>query len=109
MVAQAIAKNEANYKALFRKAKALGEQGFYEKAVKILTDVKSKSPAGQATIVVLLTSSLTMRDQMPLHAIRNFHGFESLTTNAKRLIRKSSRVSELQKACSKLTSICQVS
>ncbi|KAH6913178.1 hypothetical protein BKA70DRAFT_1262108 [Coprinopsis sp. MPI-PUGE-AT-0042] len=45
---KAIAKNEANYKALFRKAKALGEQGFYEKAVKILTDVKSKSPADAA-------------------------------------------------------------
>ena len=29
---------------MFRKGKALGEQGFYEKAVKILTEVKDKNP-----------------------------------------------------------------
>ncbi|KAF9468014.1 hypothetical protein BDZ94DRAFT_1294517 [Collybia nuda] len=42
---KALAKNENNYKALFRKGKALGEQGFYEKAVKILEDVKAKNPS----------------------------------------------------------------
>jgi len=31
---------------LFRKGKALGEQGFFEKAVKILEDVKEKNPSG---------------------------------------------------------------
>lgn len=31
---------------MFRKAKALGEQGFFEKASKILEDLRSKSPAG---------------------------------------------------------------
>lgn len=43
---QALAKNENNYKALFRKGKALGEQGFFEKAVKILEDLKTKNPNG---------------------------------------------------------------
>jgi len=42
---KALAKNENNYKALFRKGKALGAQGFYEKAVKILKDVKEKNPS----------------------------------------------------------------
>ncbi|KAF9446601.1 TPR-like protein [Macrolepiota fuliginosa MF-IS2] len=42
---KALSKNEENYKAMFRKAKALGEQGFFEKASKILEDLKSKSSA----------------------------------------------------------------
>jgi len=42
---KALAKNEANYKAMFRKGKALGEMGFYEKAVKVLESVKEKSPS----------------------------------------------------------------
>jgi len=42
---KALAKNEANYKAMFRKAKALGEQGFFEKAYKLLDDIKTKSSA----------------------------------------------------------------
>ncbi|KAK7033237.1 Tetratricopeptide repeat protein 9C [Favolaschia claudopus] len=40
-----LAKNENNYKAMFRKAKALGEQGYFERAVKLLEDLKSKSTA----------------------------------------------------------------
>jgi lipopolysaccharide biosynthesis regulator YciM len=43
---QALAKNASNYKAMFRKGKALGEQGFFEKAVKILEEVKEKNPTG---------------------------------------------------------------
>lgn len=34
---------------MFRKGKALGEQGFYEKAVRILEEVKEKSPSGQSS------------------------------------------------------------
>jgi len=41
---KALAKNENNFKAMFRKGKALGEQGFFEKAVKILEEVKEKNP-----------------------------------------------------------------
>jgi hypothetical protein len=43
---QALSKNENNYKAMFRKGKALGELGFFEKCVKILEDLKTKNPTG---------------------------------------------------------------
>jgi tetratricopeptide (TPR) repeat protein len=46
---KALAKNENNGKAMFRKAKALGELGYFEKAVKILEDLKKKSPADVAS------------------------------------------------------------
>jgi len=42
---KALAKNENNYKAMFRKGKALGELGFFEKAEKILEELKTKSPS----------------------------------------------------------------
>lgn len=45
---KALAKNEKNYKAMFRKGKALGELGFFEKAQKVLNDVKTQSPADAA-------------------------------------------------------------
>jgi len=41
---KALAKNENNYKAMFRKGKALGEQGFFDKAVTVLEDLKKKNP-----------------------------------------------------------------
>ncbi|KIK10190.1 hypothetical protein K443DRAFT_670815 [Laccaria amethystina LaAM-08-1] len=47
---KALAKNENNYKAMFRKGKALGEQGFFEKSVKILEDLKSKNPTDAAAV-----------------------------------------------------------
>lgn len=31
---------------MFRKAKGLGEQGYFEKASKILEDIKTKNPSG---------------------------------------------------------------
>jgi len=46
---KALAKNENNGKAMFRKAKALGELGYFEKAVKILKDLKEKVPADAAS------------------------------------------------------------
>jgi len=47
---KALAKNEANYKAMFRKGKGLGEQGFFDKALKVLEDLKTKNPS-DATLV----------------------------------------------------------
>jgi tetratricopeptide (TPR) repeat protein len=41
---KALAKNEKNYKAMFRKGKALGEQGFFEKASKVLNELKTQNP-----------------------------------------------------------------
>jgi len=42
---KALAKNPENTKATFRKGKALGELGFFEKAEKILSDLISKNPS----------------------------------------------------------------
>ncbi|KIK96779.1 hypothetical protein PAXRUDRAFT_825579 [Paxillus rubicundulus Ve08.2h10] len=41
---KAIAKNPANSKALFRKAKALGELGYFERAEVVLAEVKKVAP-----------------------------------------------------------------
>jgi len=41
---KALSKNENNYKAMFRKGKALGELGFFEKAEKVLEELKIKNP-----------------------------------------------------------------
>ena len=43
---QALAKNPKNSKALFRKAKALGEQGYFEKAEAILTELLKEDSTG---------------------------------------------------------------
>lgn len=45
-VIKAIAKNPANSKALFRKGKALGELGYFEKAEVALTEAKKVAPNG---------------------------------------------------------------
>ncbi|KZV74359.1 hypothetical protein PENSPDRAFT_749316 [Peniophora sp. CONT] len=45
---QALAKNETNYKAMFRKAKALGELGYFERAERLLEDIISKNPTDAA-------------------------------------------------------------
>jgi len=47
---KALAKNENNYKAMFRKGKALGEQGFFEKALKVLEDLKTKNPSDKELV-----------------------------------------------------------
>ncbi|KAK2460973.1 hypothetical protein APHAL10511_007443 [Amanita phalloides] len=44
---KALNKNSKNYKAMFRKGKALGEQGYFEKAEKLLEQLKTES-AGDA-------------------------------------------------------------
>ncbi|VDB94297.1 unnamed protein product [Peniophora sp. CBMAI 1063] len=54
---KALSKNETNYKAMFRKAKALGELGYVERAQRLLEDIASKSstdaPAAQAELARL--------------------------------------------------------
>ncbi|KAJ6531926.1 TPR-like protein [Mycena capillaripes] len=52
---KALAKNESNYKAMYRKAKALAEMGYFERAVKLLEDLKSKSTADAALAEAELT------------------------------------------------------
>jgi len=46
---KALAKNPKNYKAMFRRGKALGEQGFFERAEKILEELIKESPTGKLT------------------------------------------------------------
>ncbi|KIK62952.1 hypothetical protein GYMLUDRAFT_163682 [Collybiopsis luxurians FD-317 M1] len=38
-----LAKNDKNYKAMYRKAKALAEQGYLERAYKVFEDLKTKN------------------------------------------------------------------
>lgn len=45
---QALAKNDQNWKAMFRKGKALGELGYYERASKVLEELKTKNPSGES-------------------------------------------------------------
>jgi tetratricopeptide (TPR) repeat protein len=47
---KALARNPKNYKAMFRRGKALGEQGFFERAEKILEELIKESPAGKLAL-----------------------------------------------------------
>ncbi|EIN09705.1 TPR-like protein [Punctularia strigosozonata HHB-11173 SS5] len=47
---QALKKNPDNWKAMFRKGKALGLQGYYEKATAILEDLAKKNPADEPAV-----------------------------------------------------------
>ncbi|KAJ3869048.1 MAG: hypothetical protein NXY57DRAFT_987847 [Lentinula lateritia] len=44
-----LSKNETNYKAMYRKAKALAEQGYLERAYKLFSDLITKNPS-EATL-----------------------------------------------------------
>jgi tetratricopeptide (TPR) repeat protein len=48
---KALAKNPSNYKAMFRRGKALGEQGFFERAEKILEEIIKQSAAGMPCVM----------------------------------------------------------
>ncbi|KAI0319226.1 hypothetical protein OF83DRAFT_1055364 [Amylostereum chailletii] len=58
-IVQAIDKNEKNYKALFRKAKALGELGYFERAERILEDLARKSSTAHAADAAAANAELT--------------------------------------------------
>ncbi|KAK1231681.1 hypothetical protein PQX77_005167 [Marasmius sp. AFHP31] len=47
---KALAKNDQNFKATFRKAKALGEQGYLEKCEKLFEELKTKNPDDTALV-----------------------------------------------------------
>jgi len=47
---KALKKNPDNFKAMFRKGKALGEQGFFDKAKKLLLEQKKKNPEDEAIV-----------------------------------------------------------
>jgi FK506-binding protein 8 len=51
MAEKALARNPKNYKAMFRRGKALGEQGFFERAEKILEELIKESPPGKLSLL----------------------------------------------------------
>jgi len=51
---KALAKNPKNYKAMFRRGKALGEQGYFERAETILEELIKESSAGELALMSLL-------------------------------------------------------
>ena len=51
IMTQALKKNEKNSKALLRKAKGLGEQGYFEKAEKILNDLLASDPDSECIVL----------------------------------------------------------
>jgi tetratricopeptide (TPR) repeat protein len=53
---KALAKNPKNYKAMFRRGKALGEQGFFERAEKILEELIKESPAGELSLTGIIVA-----------------------------------------------------
>jgi FK506-binding protein 8 len=52
MAEKALARNPKNYKAMFRRGKALGEQGFFERAEKILEELIKESPPGKLALLL---------------------------------------------------------
>ncbi|CCM03067.1 uncharacterized protein FIBRA_05187 [Fibroporia radiculosa] len=72
---KAIAQNENNYKALFRKAKALGETGYFEKAEKILEELLKKNEADAAAINAELSRLRTMDKEREKVHNKKFKGF----------------------------------
>lgn len=72
---KAIAQNENNYKALFRKAKAQGELGYFEKAEKILEDLLKKNEADAPAINAELTRLRTMDKEREKAHNQKFKGF----------------------------------
>lgn len=49
---KALAKNPKNYKAMFRRGKALGEQGYFERAEQILEELIKESPSGKLALAL---------------------------------------------------------
>lgn len=94
---QALAKNENNYKAMFRKGKALGEQGFFEKAVKVLKDLKSKNPSGAQHVsdTSIWCSIAHLIYQIKSWSTRRSKGYELSTMNARKCTSKRWKVSTL--------------
>ncbi|KAG6812972.1 hypothetical protein H0H92_015091 [Tricholoma furcatifolium] len=81
---KALSKNEDNYKVLFRKAKALGEQGFHEKAVNILQDIKKKNPADAAIYeseLARLNAIDNERNKVHRQKLKGFLNREKKTTD----------------------------
>jgi len=72
---KALAKNENNHKAMFRKGKALGEQGFFEKALNVLEDLKKKNPTDTTVVsqeIARLRAIDNEREKAHKHKMKGF-------------------------------------
>ncbi|EPT01425.1 hypothetical protein FOMPIDRAFT_1120590 [Fomitopsis schrenkii] len=74
---KALAINEDNYKALFRKAKGLGETGYFEKAEKMLEDLLKKNESDAPAINAELTRLRAMDKEREKAQNQKFKGDES--------------------------------
>ncbi|KAL5504248.1 hypothetical protein ACEPAH_8322 [Sanghuangporus vaninii] len=72
---QALALNKDNYKALFRKAKALGEQGFFEKAERLFNELLERSPVEAPTIKAELEALRVKDKERERQAKNKLRGF----------------------------------
>ncbi|KZT07777.1 uncharacterized protein LAESUDRAFT_698548 [Laetiporus sulphureus 93-53] len=72
---KALALNANNYKALFRKAKALGESGYFEKAEKILDDLLKKNEADALAINAELTRLRAIDNEREKMHNQKYKGF----------------------------------
>ncbi|KAL5526463.1 EST2 [Sanghuangporus sanghuang] len=72
---QALALNKDNYKALFRKAKALGEQGFFEKAEPMFNELLQKNPVEAPTIKAELEALRIKDKERERRATNKLRGF----------------------------------
>ncbi|KAJ3529880.1 hypothetical protein NMY22_g8818 [Coprinellus aureogranulatus] len=74
---KALAKNENNFKAMFRKGKALGEQGFFEKAEKVLEDLKKKNPTDAGIVDQEIARLRVIDNERERASRKQFKGFLS--------------------------------
>ncbi|KAI0783645.1 TPR-like protein [Abortiporus biennis] len=80
---KALAKNSDNYKALFRKAKALGELGFFEKAEKILNELTEKDKDNAASYSTELSRLRAMDKEREKAHNKKMRGWLSRDTKGK--------------------------
>ncbi|KIO15235.1 hypothetical protein M404DRAFT_991954 [Pisolithus tinctorius Marx 270] len=74
---KALAKNPKNTKALFRKGKALGESGYFEKAETALMEVKKISPAEETIVDAELTRLRAIDNERQKVADKKMRGWLS--------------------------------
>ncbi|PFH53168.1 hypothetical protein AMATHDRAFT_1587 [Amanita thiersii Skay4041] len=83
---KALTKNEKNYKAMFRKAKALGEQGYFEKAEALLKKLKEQNPTDASAADAELSRLRTIdneRDRVNRQRMKGFLKKQDLSSQDK--------------------------
>ncbi|KAI0777062.1 hypothetical protein BC629DRAFT_1525112 [Irpex lacteus] len=80
---KALAKNSKNSKALFRKAKALGELGYFEKAEAMLTELLKEDPPDAPIIQAELTRLRAAEKVREKEYNKRFKGFLNRDKSAK--------------------------